>query len=240
MTINKIRVFAGAGLSAESGLATFRDEGGLWTKYDINEVCFYPSFIANKEDLKFRQKIFDFYNEVKLACLQAKPNAAHYELALWQNNLGIETVIFTANVDNLLEQAGCKNVVHVHGDLSSMHCTSCTYSWECDVFSEQRCPKCNSRLTKPNVVFFHENAPLYAKLLTEFHGKRRHPNDLLVYVGSSQSVIPPSKLMDTRRGKEGVKVLVNLANGPEDSLFDYCYYEKASTGLEKVRNLHIK
>ena len=89
-------------------------------------------------------------------------------------------------------------------------------------------------------MFFNEHAPLYAKLLTEFHGKRRDENDLLVYVGSSQSVIPPSKLMDTRKGKAGLKVLVNLTTGPEDSLFDHCYYEKASSGLPKVRKLHIE
>ena len=166
MPINKIRVFAGAGLSAESGLATFRDAGGLWTKYDINEVCFYPGFVANKENKSYRQKIFDFYNEVKTACMQAQPNAAHLELAKWQELSGTETVIFTANVDDLLERAGCKNVVHVHGNLSSMHCTSCTFEWACDEFKDQRCPKCNSRLTKPNVVFFNEHAPLYAKLLT--------------------------------------------------------------------------
>lgn len=240
MTINKVRVFAGAGLSAESGLATFRDEGGLWTKYNVNEVCYYPGFMANKENVAYRAKIFEFYNAVKKACSASEPNAAHYELAKWQKELKLQTVIYTANVDDLLERAGCTDVVHVHGDLSGMHCAACTFSWSCNEFLEQRCPKCNSRLTKPNVVFFHEHAPAYAKLLTEFHGKRRHANDVLLYVGSSQSVIPPSKLMDTRRGKEGMKILVNLTKGPEDDLFDHCYYEKASVGLEKVRKLHFE
>lgn len=158
--MNKLLIFAGAGISAESGLKTFRDDGGIWTQYNINEVCSFYRFKQNKNDIEYRKKIFDFYNERKKEVLKVSPNIAHVKIAELQDKYGYDNVIVvTANIDNLFEKAGVKNVIHVHGDIEHMHCVACQYKWKSLEYNhEERCPKCKSRLTKPHVIFFGERA----------------------------------------------------------------------------------
>lgn len=238
MNESRILIFAGAGISAESGLSTFRDTNGLWTKYDVNKVCSYSVFKASKDDKDVRYNIFDFYNKIKEQVLLAHPNQAHKTIANWQQKLGVERVkIVTANIDNLFERAGCEEVTHVHGDINNMMCDACSNRWEVDAYdSTLRCPKCNSKLTKPNVVFFGEKAPEYLKMTQIFNPKKRSDNDILLYVGSSMSVIPPSRLI---LGK-GIKVLVNKDFGEEDYLFRHKYYGLATEELLKVEKDLIK
>lgn len=236
----KILIFAGAGISAESGLSTFRDKDGLWTKYDINKVCTYRTLLAAKDDLDKRKYIFDFYNDIRKSIHTAIPNKAHIEIASWQKKYGTDRVkIVTANIDDLFEKAGCEEVVHVHGDIQNMLCIGCGNIWkvsEAGYKHDERCPRCNSRQTKPNVVFFGEQAPHYLTMQQIFNIKRRAENDLLLYVGSSQNVIPPSRLIGkaSKSYHLGKTILVDLNQGEEGHLFQYKYLCKATEGIPRV------
>ena len=236
---NRILIFAGAGISAESGLATFRESGGLWTQFDLNEVCNITTFKQAKEDPVRRAKIFEFYNLVKEAILKASPNDAHYQIAAWQKIYGRERVkVVTANIDNLFEEAGVQDVVHVHGEIFNMHCTACAHTWNIgkDRYDHvPRCPQCNSRLTKPNVVFFGEMAPEYFTMNQIFNLKHRHPKDILMYIGSSMSVIHPSRLIENRyHPNSGITVLVNKDHNDDDKWFRHKYHGLATQALPAI------
>lgn len=184
----RVAIFAGAGLSEESGLTTFRDTGGLWTKYDINEICNITSYKKNKD------KVLEFYNIVKAAIQSAEPNAAHYAIAKLQQSFPKDIVITTSNVDNLLEKAGCTNVLHVHGDCEHLSCTNCYHRFyigdsKFDIPDSMKCPSCGRIKTlKPGVVFFGEQAPSYEHLLNEFSQMTLQHR---VLIGSSLKVNPP-------------------------------------------------
>lgn len=236
--MNRLLIFSGAGISAESGLSTFRDTDGLWKRYDIDEVCNFINFRKYKDNIDKRKNMFKFYNDVKKAILKAEPNEAHYQVSSWQKKYGSDrVVIMTANIDNLFEKAGCEKVTHVHGDIFNMHCAACQHRWNIgeEEYTDVRCSECNSRLTKPNVVFFHEQAPEYEHLQYHFHPKRRKENDILLYVGSSMSVIHPSVLFGSGKNSQlGIKVLVNKEEGNDDYLFHKKYYGLATQMLKKV------
>jgi NAD-dependent deacetylase len=236
--MNKLLIFSGAGISAESGLSTFRDVDGLWKRYNIDEVCNFINFKKHKEDDEKRTVLFKFYNDVKKAILKAEPNEAHYQVAKWQKKYGTERVIITtANIDNLFEKAGCENVIHVHGEIFNMHCAACQNKWYIgeSEYKNVRCNKCNSRLTKPNIVFFHEQAPEYEKLQYYFHPKRRQEDDILLYIGSSMSVIHPTTLFGTGKNSQlGTRVLINKEKSNDDYLFQEKYYGLATKMLKKV------
>lgn len=242
--MNKILLFAGAGISAESGLATFRDVGGIWDQFDADEVCNINAFKKAKENKVARENIFQFHNLLKEAILKAEPNAAHYQVASWQKKYGEDRVIImTANVDNLFEKAGCKNVLHIHGEMFHMNCYACDHVWHIGDNSydpEPRCPRCQSRLTKPNVVFFGEQAPLYEKMNQYVHPKRRNKDDTLIYVGSSMSVIHPLRLMPDYKRAPLDRVLVNKETNSLDFMFNYKYYGNATEQLAKVDEEIIK
>lgn len=237
--MNRIILFAGAGISAESGLATFREIGGIWDQFDVDEVCNIHAFKNAKEDAKARKNIFNFYNLVKESILKAEPNEAHYQVARWQKQFGKDrVVILTANIDNLFEKAGCEDVIHIHGEIFNMHCYACAHTWNIGDQAydyKPRCPKCSSRLTKPNVVFFGEQAPLYEEMAYHVHPKRRSKDDTIIYVGSSMSVIPPHRLIPDYPSKDMCdRVLVNKDSHPFDKMFNYQYYGNATEQLLKV------
>lgn len=236
--MNKLLIFTGAGISAESGLSTFRDSEGLWKKYNIEEVCNFINFRKYKDDKNKRSNMFKFYNDVKKSILKSEPNAAHYQIAKWQKEYGNEKVIIiTANIDNLFEKAGCENIIHVHGDIFNMQCVACSNVWSIgnEEYEDIRCPQCNSRLTKPHIVFFYENAPEYEKMNYHFNPKRRHSDDLLLYIGSSMSVIHPTTLFGIGKNSQlGKKILVNKEKNSSDYLFQYKYYGLATEMLKIV------
>ena len=190
----QILFFCGAGISQESGLQTFRDSHGLWSQHDINTICNLKTVKDN------RKEVFSFYNQRKIEILNALPNQAHYALAEIQKKYGINNVhIFTSNIDNLLEKAGCKNVCYIHENIFGMTCLECNHHWDIgnkmyDI--HEKCPICQHHNTKPSIIFFHESAPKY-KILREFFeksgpviNKKIIPN-IKVIVGTSFKVIKP-------------------------------------------------
>ncbi len=212
--MNKIVIFAGAGISEESGLSTFRCQDGLWENYDVSKICDLPQFFEDRMagNQQARQDVFDFYNMRKLNIQNAKPNLAHLKIAEWQQTFGADRVqIVTSNIDDLFEKAGCVNVVHVHGDTNSMKCLECDEEWHIgdDPFdSQESCPGCGSDFTKPNVVFFGENAPEYVTMGSIYQSGNRNAGDLFFYVGSSMNVIHPLRLF--RGETKETRILVDI------------------------------
>ncbi len=148
----RIVVLTGAGISAESGLGTFRGQDGLWTKYDLEEVATPEGFARNPE------LVHRFYNERRANCLAAKPNAAHHALAAFQKHRPGEMLIVTQNVDDLHLRAGSDRVLAMHGALSRALCAACQNRWPApaEMHPCDRCPRCGATATRPDVVWFGE------------------------------------------------------------------------------------
>jgi len=181
----KLVVFSGAGLSADSGLATFRGSDGLWENHRLDEVCNFNTWRAN------RHAAHRFYNARRAALETVTPNPMHALLVDWQARFDAQLI--TQNVDDLLERAGARDVLHVHGFLPEMRCLACGHDWSVGTAAwdpeEDRCPACNSlKGVKPNVVFFNEQAPLYAPMWKAFRSLTRE--DILVVIGTDGAVIP--------------------------------------------------
>lgn len=213
-------VFAGAGLSAESGIPTFRGKDGLWQGHRISEVCDIVTWKKNSK------AVHAFYNGRRADLEHAEPNMAHRQLAAWNRSGNCSLV--TANIDNLLERAGALSVLHVHGDLTSMMCTACGnkwnvgyQSWDGDV---DRCPvlRCNSRKgVKPDVVFFNERAPGYGPMGKAYAGLR--PGDAALVIGTSLAVVPVHEHL---MGLAGVTTILNVLS-EEDILADHTAVKRA-------------
>lgn len=148
----KVVVLTGAGISAESGLPTFRDADGLWEGHDPMAVATPEAYDADP-DLVQR-----FYDERRQALQRARPNAAHEALARLEERLGDDLYLVTQNVDDLHERGGSQRVVHMHGRLLSAWCESCdTHTdWDGTLADRPACPACGSRTLRPDVVWFGE------------------------------------------------------------------------------------
>ena len=231
-------IFSGAGLSAESGISTFRDnEDGLWTKYD-------PMVYANISTFsKYRKEVFEFYNERRNALPSLQPNRAHSKIAELQKRLGKDVVkIFTQNIDDFLERAGCEEVVHVHGRFTDMQCLDCYTIWDVGYNryeSDEPCPHCRSTATKPGVVFFGEKAPAYEELYRTFARSRR---DAIVVIGTAGDVVPMERVTGNRYStRRSYTILNNKEHGSYGSinynLFDSCIFKPATEAIDEVLSL---
>ena len=136
----KIVILTGAGISAESGLGTFRDVGGIWDRYDLEEVA-TPEGYARDPAL-----VHEFYNARRANLLGAAPNAAHAALARLEAEWPGEVVLVTQNIDDLHERAGSRSVIHMHGELMQALCAACAHRWDAapEMFPGTRCPSCGS------------------------------------------------------------------------------------------------
>ena len=148
----RIVVLTGAGISAESGLATFRDADGLWEGHDPMVVATPEAFDADP-DLVQR-----FYDERRAVLGRVQPNAAHTALARLEAELGSDLYLVTQNVDDLHERGGSQRVHHMHGRLRAAWCTACDerYEWTSTLIDRPPCPTCASRSLRPDVVWFGE------------------------------------------------------------------------------------
>lgn len=182
--MKKIVVLTGAGISAESGINTFRDADGLWEGHDVMEVASPEGFAANPE------LVFDFYNQRRKQLLTVTPNKAHYNLAELENHFDVQ--IITQNVDDLHERAGSKNVIHLHGELlkaRSIIEENVVLDWNKDLNLGDVCSKGNQ--LRPHIVWFGEMVPMLEKAV-EIVVKA----DILVIIGTSMQVYPAASLVD--------------------------------------------
>ena len=182
--IKKLVILTGAGISAESGIETFRDADGLWEGHDVMEVA-SPEGFANNPEL-----VLDFYNQRRKQLLAVQPNKAHYNLSELENEFDVE--IITQNVDNLHEKAGSTKVTHLHGELLKVRSSvdeSLVLDWHKDLFLGDLC-KYNSQL-RPHIVWFGEMVPMLDKAI-EITLKA----DILVIIGTSMQVYPAASLIN--------------------------------------------
>jgi len=177
-------VLTGAGISAESGLKTFRDADGLWEGHDIMEVASPQGFYDNPE------LVLDFYNQRRRQLLTVKPNKAHFNLKELEKEFNVN--IITQNVDDLHERAHSKNIMHLHGELLKVRSTKnpeLIYDWKRDLVLGDLC-KGKAQL-RPDIVWFGEDVPLLEKA-AEITLKA----DILVVIGTSMQVYPAACLID--------------------------------------------
>jgi NAD-dependent deacetylase len=148
----RVVILTGAGISAESGLGTFRDAGGLWSAWPLAAVA-TPEGFARDPAL-----VHDFYNARRRNVLEARPNAAHLALARWENDNPGEILIVTQNIDDLHERAGSRAVIHMHGEVLRALCAACGARWPAPerMDAADPCPACGARATRPDVVWFGE------------------------------------------------------------------------------------
>ncbi|AZJ35566.1 NAD-dependent deacylase [Tenacibaculum singaporense] len=180
----RLVVLTGAGISAESGIKTFRDADGLWEGHDIYEVASPQGFRANPE------LVLDFYNQRRKQLLEVSPNKAHHNLVSLESDFEVD--IITQNVDDLHERAGNKNVIHLHGELLKARSTKnkhLVYNWNKDIVMGDVCEE-NAQL-RPHIVWFGEDVPLLEKAaeITLQAG-------ILVIIGTSMQVYPAASLVN--------------------------------------------
>jgi NAD-dependent deacetylase len=179
--MRKVMILSGAGLSAESGISTFRDSDGLWERYDVMEVCSTQGWQKN------RKLVTDFYNARRMELEKKEPNAAHFALAELERKYPGRVWNLTQNVDDMLEKAGCREVIHLHGTLRDLRCESCGHVFDIGYRAQkadETCPRCGSPEVRHNVVMFGESAPEYRRIY-EAVGEC----DLFVAIGTSGRVI---------------------------------------------------
>lgn len=184
MAKRKLVVLSGAGISAESGIKTFRDSDGLWEGYDVREVATPGAFRKNPA------LVLEFYNMRRKAALEAKPNAAHFGLAELQEHFDVQ--IITQNIDNLHEQAGSEKVLHLHGEIFKMRSvadTSRIYDITGDIRLGDLAP--DGEQLRPHIVWFEEPVPKIAEAVPLVKEA-----DIFVVVGTSLVVYPAAGLVD--------------------------------------------
>lgn len=182
--MKRIVVLTGAGMSAESGINTFRDAGGLWEGHDVMEVA-SPQGWDNNPEL-----VLDFYNQRRRTLFEVSPNKGHELIAGLEEAYSVQ--IITQNVDDLHERAGSKNVLHLHGELLKVRSTRhehLVYHWEKDLVQGDLCES-GSQL-RPHIVWFGEAVPLMEKAI-----EITASADILLIVGTSMQVYPAASLIN--------------------------------------------
>ncbi len=217
----KITVLTGAGVSAESGIKTFRDSDGLWEGHDVMEVASPEGFQKNPV------AVLEFYNQRRRQLLTVFPNEAHKALAALEKNH--EVSIITQNVDDLHERAGSTNVIHLHGELLKVRSTfdeSLVLDWKKDLNLGDFCE--HNHQLRPHIVWFGEMVPMI-----EVAAKVVEEADAIIVVGTSMQVYPAAGLI--QYAKEDAHIYFvdpkpSISETKKVSVFS----EKASTGVPKV------
>lgn len=187
MIPSSIVILTGAGISAESGLSTFRDKDGIWAKVDVSDVATPEGFARNPD------MVHDFYNQRRANMAWAKPNPAHFALARLEQAFPGAFLLVTQNIDDLHERAGSLELVHMHGELKRALCGNCGYRCDADgdLSRDRTCPACGAKgFLRPDVVWFGEMPyhmdRIYAAL---------NACDLFVSIGTSGNVYPAAQFV---------------------------------------------
>ena len=223
----KVLILSGAGISAESGISTFRDSNGLWENYRIEDVCSAGCLDTNGDGTR------TFYDARRADIEFKEPNYAHKLIVELKHRYPNDITIMTQNVDDLFEKAGIKQgeIIHLHGFLKELRCRECDgvfeigYNPQAEYFNAQ-CPECGGEL-RPNIVFFGEPAPKYQLLTSELNSC-----ELVVIIGTSGNVLDVTyfaQLVDK-------SILNNLEPSPliDDSYFTKVYYAKATDAIAEI------
>ncbi len=224
--MKRIIVLTGAGMSAESGIKTFRDADGLWEGHDVMEVASPEGWNKNKE------LVLDFYNQRRQQLLEVEPNLAHQLLVDLENNYEVQ--IITQNVDDLHERAGSKNVLHLHGELfkvKSVRNDSVVYPWKKDLHIGDIGEDGNQ--LRPNIVWFGEAVPMLDQAV-----EITKTADILVIIGTSMQVYPAASLIHYIPAGTPIYFIDPKPNINRNNYNNLTIIpEKASIGVEKLIEL---
>lgn len=229
-TTRSIVILTGAGISASSGLATFRDPDGLWAQVDIEEVATPEAFRRDPA------RVHDFYNARRRQLAGVTPNAAHAALAELQSRSRGAFTLITQNIDDLHERAGSEGVLHMHGELLKSRCSSTGRTFDCpgDLSVDAPCPCCGASGTlRPHVVWFGE-MPL---AMDRIHAATR-ACDLFVAIGTSGEVYPAAGLIEVARGNGQARTIeLNLERTRLTWMFDESMQGPADTIVREWASL---
>jgi NAD-dependent deacetylase len=224
----RLTVLTGAGISAESGIRTFRDAGGLWENHRLEEVA-TPEAFERDPHLVHR-----FYNARRRQLHEVEPNAAHRALAELEERLGERFTLITQNIDDLHERAGSRRALHMHGEILKARCLGCRElcGWPGDLTVEDRCARCRSGL-RPHIVWFGE---------MPFYMEREIPQalgaEVFAAIGTSGVVYPAAGFAAEARSRGALTVELNLEPSAGARLFHGVLLGKATeTVVELARAL---
>ena len=222
-----IVVLTGAGMSAESGIATFRDSGGLWDKFKVEDVATPEAFAKNPT------LVLDFYNIRRKECFNAKPNQGHIGLAELEKDFKVSVI--TQNVDDLHERGGSSNVLHLHGELKKVRSTAdpdLIYELTADnaeIHLGDKCEK-GSQL-RPHIVWFGEAVPMIERAVDICQTA-----DIMIVIGTSLNVYPAAGLLNY--APDGTSIYLIDPKPVETWRKDICFIQKGAS--EGVRELAAK
>ena len=222
--VRNIVILTGAGISAESGLATFRGPDGLWEGHRVEDVA-TPEAYARDPAL-----VHSFYDARRTRLGEVEPNAAHRALARLDAEWPGELLIVTQNVDDLHERAGAERVLHMHGELKSAWCLGCDVRvrWERDLGDHPPCPQCGAARLRPDIVWFGE----MPYRMDEIYAALRR-SDLFVSIGTSGPVYPAAGYVQTARYRGARTVEINLEPSQGSLFFDERHYGPAGVEVPK-------
>lgn len=218
----RLVVLSGAGISAESGIKTFRDADGLWEGHDVMEVASPMGWERNKE------LVLQFYNDRRRQLLTCEPNQAHKDITALQEHFNV--TVITQNVDDLHERAGNKNVLHLHGELFKVRSEvndSLIYEWKEDLYTDST--NAQGHVLRPNIVWFGEMVPELTNALPIVEQA-----DIIIIIGTSLQVYPAASLIEY--AKEDA-VVYYIDPNPASLYNDrdiITIADKATTGLQSI------
>lgn len=198
---NSIVILTGAGISAESGIDTFRSAGGLWEQHRVEDVA-TPEGFAHNPDL-----VLGFYDARRDALAKVAPNPAHEALARLEREFSGDLLLVTQNVDDLHERGGSARVLHMHGELKSALCSSCEMrrSWDATMIDRPPCPVCAAPTLRPDVVWFGEMPYQMDRIY-----RALEVCDLFVSIGTSGAVYPAAGFVQEARANGAATLELNL------------------------------
>lgn len=217
--IRNIVILTGAGVSAESGIDTFRDAGGLWEQHKVEDVA-TPEAFARDPELVLR-----FYDMRRAAIQTKEPNAAHLALAKLDAQWPGELLIVTQNVDDLHERAGARRVLHMHGEHLNAWCTACDgrSRWTGTLIDRPACPSCGEAALRPDVVWFGEMPYEMDRIFAALSAA-----DLFVSLGTSGAVYPAAGFVRNARELGAATLELNLEPSQGSRWFDEARYGPAT------------
>lgn len=219
-SIRSIVILTGAGVSAESGVPTFRGPDGLWEGQRVEDVATPEAFARNPVLVQ------RFYDARRAALARVEPNAAHMALARLDAEWHGELLLVTQNVDDLHERAGSRRLLHMHGELKRALCTSCgaAPAWAGDLSGMPACPRCDARSLRPDIVWFGEMPYRMAEIERAIVAC-----DLFVSIGTSGAVYPAAGFVGWARGAGARTLEINLDPSAGTAMFDEARHGPAGT-----------
>lgn len=226
----KIYIYSGAGISAESGISTFRGKNGLWNEHKIEEISDFTSWLNNYN------LVHDFYNKRRTELKNIQPNDAHNLIKNLQNIYGVENVInITTNVDDLFEKAGVENTTYLHGKLNEIKNIKTN---EIISIGNNNFEYLNKdKKYKPNVIFFNERPVLYTKMSENNYNMK--DGDVVISIGMSFAILKPDRFIP--KNKNIFTININTEENNHSAYdFDYKITERATRGIiEAIKYLKI-